>query len=124
MEQLQSSRDLAIGAAAPNGFTVVSAATTLRPDQNKVLVIIPLATADDYDITLPPVASCPGRRFVFVCKRATGSYVDGGVRVVDQNDGWVVDNLTNDKMTVATTDYWVVDNIEGLFWAQVSEITT
>lgn len=101
----------------------ITEATTLTGGQTRVDVTIPLATADDYAITLPPVAECAGREFVFRGIRASGSYVDGAVTIQDQDDSILASDIASDPMT-ATNDYVVVANRGGLFWVITEEVTT
>lgn len=100
----------------------VDEATQLEGGQNVIEATIPLASANSYAITLPPVASCPWQRFLVWAKRATGSYVDGGVTLQDADDNSVA-NFASDAMT-ATNDYVYVENVGGRFWRLVAEVTT
>lgn len=118
----KTGRDIAIG-ARPVKTRKVSAATTLTGNDEHVRVVIPLASANDYDVTLPPLTERPGQVIYISCERASGSYVDGGVQLVDQSDGIKSAGLSNDKLTAAT-DFWHVENVLGLFWRQIAETTT
>lgn len=111
----------AFDTAEDGATTVVTEATTLTPSQRNVDVVIPLASADTYAITLPPVGHCNGMRFCFYARRTTGVYVDGGVTVQDQNDNWITD-FTSDAMT-ATGDYVIVENVAGKFWIIPATLT-
>lgn len=108
---------------AENGTTtVVTAATTLNPSQCDVEVQIPLASADSYAITLPPVGQCNGMRFTFIARRITGTYVDGEVTIQDQDDN-LITNLASDGLT-ASGDYLAIDNLGGRIWVTAYDVTT
>lgn len=122
MERNESGRNIAIGAGYVKRIEITEA-TTLSANSQHVEVQIPLAAADDYDVTLPPVAESAGVEIYVSATRITGSYVDGGVQLVDVTDGHKASGLTNDKMT-ANADFWHVRNVLGLFWIEVAETTT
>jgi hypothetical protein len=122
MQEGKTGRDIAVG-ARPVRHRVVTGAVTLDADDEHVIAEIPLAAASDYDITLPPLSARPGQVIYVSCRRASGSYVDGGVQLVDQTDGIKAAGLSNDKLTAAT-DFWHVENVLGLFWRQIAETTT
>lgn len=89
----------------------------------KVLdVTVPLAAADTYAITLPPVASCPGSRLVAIAARATGVYVDGEVTIQDQDDAATAD-YASDALTAAA-DVLVIENFGGVMWVEHHNVTT
>lgn len=127
MNEGKSGRDVSIG-VSPVSHRVVTEATTLTGNDEHVKVTIPLASASDYDVTLPPLSERPGQKIFISCVRANGSYSDGGVQVVDQSDGITVPaavGLTNDKLTTpANGDHVYVENVMGLFWHEISELTT
>jgi len=100
----------------------VTAATTLEPHQTVVKAIIPLAAADSYVINLPKVAEGENREYFIFAVRAAGSYVDGTVRVQDQDDGIAADYIS-DPMT-ATGDHVLVKNLAGRLYRQIVELTT
>ena len=122
MQEGKTGRNVAIG-ADPVTHRVITAATTLTGNDQHVKVTIPLASANDYDVTLPPLSERPGQEIYISCVRAAGSYVNGGVQLVDQSDGIKAAGLTNDKLTAAA-DFWHVRNVMGLFWLQIAETTT
>ena len=98
---------------------VVTAATTLSAVDTVVKATIPLASENSYNVTLPPVGSCPDQRFLIYFKRATGVYVDGAVTVVSQSDGLAA-------LTVAAktnTGFVVVENIGGKLYRLVVDST-
>ena len=101
----------------------VTAAITLNPGDENVVVVVPLATANKYDVKLPPVGSCPGARFFIKAERASGVYVDGGVTVKEQGDSILGTPYSSDALTAAK-DYVVIDNVAGQLWVQVSELTS
>lgn len=120
MDHRVTGRDAAVkGSPQP---TKVTAATTLNPGQTHVVAIIPLATADDYTITLPPVSECGDDIFLIEGIRADGVYVDGNVTVDSQNEGLVADGITTDTMTTSG-DYVLVQAVKGRFWRQIAELT-
>jgi hypothetical protein len=123
MENYRSARDKALGADFQTEVQV-SAATTLTPTQRNVLATIPLAAANDYSVTLPPVGECEdGARFLIRGVRASGSYVDGGVDVLAAGDEDRTTTIVADKMT-ASTDLVLVECVMGRYWRQLQDITT
>lgn len=122
MQEGKVGRSVSIG-ATPVSHRRVTAAADLTAQDEHVKVVIPLAAADDYDVTLPPLSARPGQEIYISCERASGSYVDGGVQLKDRTDGIKSAGLSNDKLTAAT-DFWHVRNVMGLFWLQIAETTT
>lgn len=121
MENRTTGRDSAVkGSPQPN---IVSAATTINAGQTHVVALIPLASANSYQIKLPPVAECGDEIYLIRGVRASGSYVNGGVTVDSQNDGIIADGITTDPMT-ANHDYVLVQAVKGQFWRQIAEVTT
>lgn len=122
MQEGKTGRNVSVG-AQPVSHRTVTAATQLTGADEHVKVTIPLAAANDYDVTLPPLSERPGQEIYISCVRASGSYVDGGVQLKDKSDGIKSAALTNDKLTAAS-DFWHVRNVMGLFWLQIAETTT
>lgn len=122
MEKGNTGRDVAVGAAQVKSREITAAAT-LTGNDHHVIAVIPLASASDFDITLPPLAENPGQEIVVTVRRATGSYVDGGVQLVANSDGYKAAGLTNDKLTTVG-DFWHVRNVAGLWWQEIAELTT
>lgn len=121
MQEGKSGHDVSVGVESVRHRTVTGA-TTLAGNDMHVIVTIPAASADDYNVTLPPLSEKPGQEIYISCVRAAG-YSDGGVQLVDQSDGIKSAGLSNDKLT-ATADFWHVRNVMGLFWLQIAETTT
>lgn len=92
---------------------MVTAATTLKPHERRVLVTLPGAST--YVITLPPVSDCYGLYSITV-------WVDGaGTATVADSDEGPVD-YTSDAMTALGDG--VVLFCDGLRWWQLAELTT
>lgn len=102
--------------------TLITEATTLQPGQNSVEVTIPLLTADDFAITLPPVGACAGELFFIHGIRASGTYSSGAVTVQDQDDNLNTD-IASDPITTSA-DYVAVRNYDGKLWVIETEKTT
>jgi hypothetical protein len=97
--------------------TEVTAATTLTPDQQIVEVTLP-ANGSDFDVTLPPVASCPGAEFLIYAIGAGA----GEVGVQDQDDGFTSFD-ESDKLSAAK-DYFFIKNMGGRQYVMLSEVST
>lgn len=95
---------------------LVTAAVTLAPHERHVIVTLPASA--DFDITLPPVASCPGAEF-FIEATGTGS---AEVGLQDQNDS--LNALDESDKLSAAKDYYCVKNWAGRQWLIVEEVTT
>lgn len=122
MNESKTGRDVSVG-SRPVSHRVITAAETLTGEDEHVIAEVPLAAADDFDITLPPLSARPWQKIVVTARRASGSYVDGGVQLVDQSDGYKSAGLTADKLTAAG-DFWYVENVGGLYWREIEELTT
>lgn len=70
----------AINAVSTGQPTVVSAACTLDPLVSDYIVVVPLAAADSYTVTLPAPELAKGFMSLHA-RRAGGSYVNGAVTV-------------------------------------------
>lgn len=102
-----------------------TAAASLQPYERNVRATIPLASANDYDITLPPVGAVEhGAEFVIRGVRASGTYVDGGVRVVSAGDEVRATKIVDDKMTADGTDEVSFRNMYNQYWLQLQDVTT
>lgn len=97
--------------------TQVTAATTLTPDQQIVEATLP-ANGEDYDLTLPPVGSCPGIE-IFIYAVGTGA---GEIGVQDQDDSFIALD-ESDKLSAAK-DYFFIKNMGGKQWKIETEVTT
>jgi len=96
--------------------TVVTAATTLSPNQQVIKATVPLASANSYAITLPPVGQTKGARVFVYAVRASGSYVDGAVTVQCQDDGF----SALDSLQLTTAKQWILfENVGGKLWRVV-----
>lgn len=103
--------------------TRVTKACTLNPGEEDVVVVIPLGTADDYDVLLPPVGSCPGAKFTIVGERAAGSYSDGSVTVKGSDNDLGGAPYSSDPLT-ANGDYLCIENWAGKVWVEHAEKTS
>jgi hypothetical protein len=118
-----SGRDQAIDPSTE--WYTVTGTTTLEPHQRHVLAVIPLASADDYVITLPSVSDeqCVDKLFTIRAMVAPGVLVDGEVDVQDQDDTILASNLTTDGLA-ADKDYLAIQNCGGVLWVVVADVTT
>ena len=103
-------------------LVLVSKATSLGVSDTVVRATIPLASADSYDITLPPVSSAPGVRYYIEFVVATGTYVDGTVTVKGRGDE--VGGAFASGSVATTNDFLVIDNIAGRRWAETASKVT
>jgi len=106
-----------------HAVTRITAAGSINPGEEDVVVVVPLATANKYDVYLPPVGSCPGARFFIRAERAAGSYVDGGVTVKELGDSILATPYASAALT-ANDDYLVIDNVAGKLWVEADELTS
>jgi len=103
-------------------LTIVDEAVNLSPNDTVVQAVIPLGSADAYDITLPPVSMSVGIRVYVEFHRATGAYVDGTVTVKGAGDE--VGGAFNSGAVTTTGDFIVLDNVAGRRWALVASNIT
>lgn len=115
-----SGRDQSAGRPRSGRLKKVTASVTLANDENRVLAIIPLTGT--VTITLPPVADAADINFTVFAKRAEGVYVDGVVKLQDQDDNGLANYASNDL--TATGDYIHIANCGGFFWKEIFEVST
>lgn len=109
-------------ARASGNRLLVTAANAMSVYYATILATIPLADANSYVVTLPPLALWPNQWICMICKRATGSYVDGTVKIQDADDNGVA-NFISDAAT-ATGDFVLVYNHDGQAAFIMKELTT
>lgn len=101
---------------------VIDDAATLSVENVYATVEIPLADADSYDLTLPPVVDARDARYYIEFSRAAGNYVDGAVTVKSQadedGDAYVSQAVYGDG------DWLVLDNVAGVAWKEVASNLT
>lgn len=122
MQESRTGRMESIG-STPVSHRVVTEAETLTANDVHIVAEIPLASANDYTITLPPLSARPWQEILVTVRRASGTYVNGGVQLSAGSDGYKAAGLTNDKLTTAG-DFWHVRNVGGLWWQEIAELTT
>lgn len=93
----------------------VTAAVTLGVAETCVHVTIPAASANNYEVTLPPVAEANGRIYSFEFARAA-AYVDGSVSVTSQDDDL---GLYEDASITKDGGFLVLLNVAGARWIKL-----
>lgn len=123
MNGTQSGRTASAAPARSSGNRlVVTESTAMSVYYATILATIPLAVADAVVVTLPPLALWPNQWICMICKRASGSYVDGTVKIQDADDNGVA-NFISDACT-ATGDFVLVYNHDGQAAFIMKELTT
>ena len=100
----------AINAISTGQPTVISAATVLDPLVTDYIVVVPLASADSYTVTLPAPELAKGFMTLHA-RRASGSYVDGAVTVAG----------VTATSTFNTSDEFLVLYSNGIKWFIVTD---
>ena len=114
MNGLITGRNEAVGAQSL-ARRVVSAATTLTPEDRVVLV----DCSQTFLLTLCPVSECPGA-LLYIKGFGTG----GAVTVATPTGGMLATpKFTVDDLTAAT-DYTLMLNVAGVVWVELAAVTT
>lgn len=98
------------------GCVTVDKTTALSGGARLVRVMVPLAAADNFTVVLPPTNECPDAVVTFLFRRATGTYVDGGVRVQAHDGATFADVPEGYTFTEDGQAVWV--NASGIGWAR------
>lgn len=99
----------------------VTEATTLKPYQQNVHAVIPLASANSYIITLPHLSEVEhGAVFCIRFTRASGVYVDGTVTVQDSDEGILADYAQTGFANA--NDYVVLMAVGHKVWVELVDI--